>query len=251
MSRGDWAESLMLPAAGLLLAAAGTMGCQIPGDGEGEVTSSKLFAQDCWSDAYQLRPDFFATVPFRDTQQIRLQRGSDLHEVSDGVAVLVNQVSTIRPTKCVVDSDCASGLCLADAAQCPADFEKCCSGDDLRGQTLNVGLPPKLVHEIAPEFAAGDPPPVSIALYLQFSCHNQNVVLYAIDGTITFTELFNGDPNETAGDEKLTDATFDVRVADPRHADPGTLEIPDEKTSQLTGWFRFFFKRGQPGQPFP
>ena len=106
-------------------------------------------------------------------------------------------------------------------------------------------------HTGQPGIDPGPPPPVSLALYLQFSCHNQNIVLYAVSGTITFNELFNGDPNETSGSEKLTDAVFDVVIADPRDAVPGTLDIPDSRTSTLTGWFNFFFKRGQPGQPFP
>jgi hypothetical protein len=249
MHRGRSGVALMLAA---LLSGSG---CNIPGEGEGAVTSTQLQVQDCWSGAFDLQPDFFATIPYRDTQQIRIQRGSDLQEVSDGVAVLVNQVSSIRTTKCTLDSDCASGECLAaddNPGACPENFDRCCTGDDRRGQSLEVGLPPQLLNEIAPGITPpGPPPPVSIALYLQFSCHNQNSVLYAVSGTITFDELFNGDPNENAGSEKLTDARFDVMVADPRNALPGTFDIPADKQSPVTGWFRFFFKRGQPGQPFP
>lgn len=230
------------------------LGCNIPGDGEGEVTSGALMVQDCWSDSFDLKPSFFATVPYRDTQQIRVQRGSDLQEVSDGVAILVNEVSAIRPTKCTLGSDCASGECVVSDDRpgiCPEDFDRCCVGTDIRGQPLTVGLPPKLLNEIAPGVAPVIPPPVSLALYLQFSCHNQNAVLYAVEGSITFTALFDGDPNESSGAEKLTDAVFDVMIADPRDAAPGTLDIPEDRKSPLSGWFRFFFKRGQPGQPFP
>jgi hypothetical protein len=225
------------------------VGCNIPGEGEGEVLSDTLFAQDCWQGAFDLEPDFFATVPYRDTQQIRIQRGSDLQEVSDGVAILVNQVSSIRPTKCTLDSDCASEVCSEEG--CPDGYDRCCLGFDRIGQGLEVGLPPKLLQEIAPALGGGEPPPVSVALYLQYSCHNTNTVLYAVSGTVTFHDLFNGDPNETSGAEKFTDAEFNVMVADPRTAAPGTLDIPADKMSALNGWFRFFFKRGQPGQPFP
>jgi hypothetical protein len=242
-------------AIGLVLALLPAWGCNVPGEGEGQVTSTQLEVQDCWSGAFDLQPDFFATIPYRDTQQIRVQRGNDLQEVSDGVAVLVNEASSVRPVKCTLDSDCASNDCIKaddNPGACPDGFDRCCTGDDRRGQPLTVGLPPQLLNEIAPGVTPpGPPPPVSLALYLQFSCHNQNVVLYAVDGTITFEELFDGDPNENAGAEKLTDAHFDVMVADPREALPGTLEIPADKQSPVTGWFRFFFKRGQPGQPFP
>ncbi len=225
----------------LLLLLSLTTGCSFVGEGEGEVTSAALGVPDCWQGLYDLEPDFFAAVPYRDTLQIRIQRGSDLEEVSDGVAVLVNEVSAVRPTNCVLDSECSSGDCAGGI----------CTGPDQRGTALEVGLPPKLLAEIAPGVPQGAPPPVSMALYLQFSCHNQNAVLYAMSGTITFDALFSGDPNESEGAEKLTDAYFSVIIADPRDAVPGTLDIPESKTSPLEGWFRFHFQRGQPGQPFP
>ena len=92
---------------------------------------------------------------------------------------------------------------------------------------------------------------VNLALYLQFSCHAQNSVLYAVSGTITFSELFSGDPNETSGADKLTEAEFDVAVGDPRNAEPGSTDLPPDQISRLTGYMRFHFVRGQPSQPFP
>ncbi|MSP24780.1 MAG: hypothetical protein EXR75_06360 [Myxococcales bacterium] len=193
--------------------------CAFVGTGEGELHSELLVVRDCWGGPYDLAPDFFAAVPFRDTLQVRVQHGSDLQEVSDGLAVMIDGVTDIRA--------------------------------DSLGTSLAVGLSPQVLEDIAPGIAKGEPPPVSMALYLQFSCHNQNAVLYAIDGTITFASLFSGDPNEDVGADKLTDATFDVRVADPRDALPGTLDVPSELTSRVTGNFKFHFRRGQPGQPFP
>ena len=116
-------------------------GCTFVGQGEGEVFSTQLFVEECWRGPYDLDPDFFAAVPYRDTTQIRLQRGSDLQEVSDGVAIQVNDVPDIR--------------------------------QNFLGQPLAVGLHPKLLNEIAPGVETGLPPPVNLALYLQFSCHNQ------------------------------------------------------------------------------
>jgi hypothetical protein len=194
-------------------------GCTFVGQGEGEVTSDALTVPDCWEGGYELGPDFFASVPFRETQQLRVQRGSDIQEVSDGLAILVNDTPKIR--------------------------------DELLGTDIEVGLPPQLLNEIAPGAPPSEAPEVSMALYLQFSCHNQNIVLYAMEGTIRFDSLFSGDPNETTGSEKFTDATFDVMIADPREADLQTLEIAPEKMSPLSGWFQFHFQRGQPGQPFP
>lgn len=200
-------------------------GCTFVGQGEGEVTSDRLLAPTCWEGAYDLEPSFFATVPFRDEQQIRVQRGGDFVEVSDGVDILVNDVPSIR--------------------------------EGMLGQPINVGLPLQLLKEVDPSITNAPDPQVSLSLYLLFSCHNQNIVLYAIDGTITFDALFSGDPNESQGSNKLTDARFEVTLADPRDAilegtpRQGNIIVPADKTSTLTGWFRFNFQRGQPGQPFP
>jgi len=194
------------------------VGCTV-GQGEGWVRSHELAVEDCWHGDFDLQPDFFAAVPYRNTQQIRIQHGSDMQEVSDGVAILVQDTATVR--------------------------------QHLLGQQLRVGVAPELWTEISPGSQPGAPPLVNLALYLQFSCHNQNVVLYAIDGVIVFDALFSGDPHESEGAEKLTEARFSVQVADPRHAIPGTTEVPEQYVSDLEGYFRFHFLRGQPGQPFP
>ncbi|EYF04427.1 hypothetical protein [Chondromyces apiculatus] len=202
----------------LALAAAG---CSL-GQGEGKVSSDRLVAHECWDTTYDLQPDFFAAVPYRSTLQIRLQRGTDLAEVSDGLGILVDDIESIRTS--------------------------------MLGVELPVGLPvgvqPPGSLPLGPD---GEASLVHMSLYLQQSCHNQNVVLYAVRGSIVFEELFSGDPHEKDADEKYTDATFDVWVGDPRDIEVGAPpdEIPEERQSHLTGYFRFYFERGQPGQPFP
>lgn len=199
-------------------------GCSL-GEGVGQVYSDNLFAVNCWNDRYEMDPDFFAAEPFRDTMQIRVQHGSDLKEVSDGFVILVNDVTAIR--------------------------------DGFLGQPIPVSLPPGVAPPGVPVGeqcggAACPDPTVHVALYLLQSCHNQNTVLYGLSGSVTFTDLFSGDENERTGADKLTDATFDVMVGDPRDApltgdDAGI--VPNQ--SRLRGSFRFFFERGQPAQPFP
>ena len=50
--------------------------------------------------------------------------------------------------------------------------------------------------------------------------------------------------------QKLTDAEFsDISVGDPRDRIAGTTTI--ENVSHLNGFFKFYFQRGQPAQPFP
>jgi len=203
---------------GLVLLVAAS-GCAVLGQGKGEVHSDALYADECWRGPFDLNPDFFAAVPFRDTLQIRVQRGDDRQEVSDSLLVLVDDVTGIRSL-------------------------------DL-GAPIPVGLAPQLVAAIAPSATRGPAPRVGLSLALQSSCHNQNVALYALRGTITFDALFSGDPNEEVGSEKLSEARFEVEMADPRDATPGTLDVPAAKTSLVTGSFSFHFQRGQPGQPFP
>ena len=209
---------------GVLFLGATTGSCSL-GEGEGEVFSDRLQARACWDDRYDLEPDFFAAVPFRNSVQLRVQRGTDIQEVSDGVSVLVNDIETIRREYLGV----------------PIPV------------TLPAGVAPPGVPEGSQCGAEGCPDPtVHVALYLLQSCHNQNTVLYGVSGTVTFQELFSGDPNEDTGTDKLTEATFDVMVGDPRDAprsgdDAGV--IPGQ--SRIQGRFRFFFERGQPAQPFP
>jgi hypothetical protein len=216
-----------------LLLAPALAGCSL-GKGEGRVHSDKLVAKDCWSDAYDLEPDFFAAVPFRETLQIRVQRGNDLQAVSDGLDVLVDDVTTVR--------------------------------NSYLGKPLSVRLPvgvapPGTPVGKSPAPPADEPALVHMSLSLERSCHNQNIVLQAISGTITFAHMFSGDPDEKNAAEKLTETEdvgglggFDVMLVDPRDIPaPGdTVEqIPEENQTHLNGSFSFYFERGQPGQPFP
>lgn len=201
------------PCAALLLA----LGCTT-GEGTGEVRSEHLFVENCHNGPFDLQPDFFATNPFEDTQQIRIQRGDRMEELSDGLAILVTEVPRIRGS--------------------------------LLGQDVRVGLPrgvapPGQVVEFDP-----DPPPVSMTLYLNDSCDAENSAVYAIDGTIRFSSLFSGDTREKRADDRLTEAEFSAVFADPRKLSPEEAPDPD-LLSVVTGRFRFFFQRGQPAQPFP
>ena len=73
-------------------------------------------------------------------------------------------------------------------------------------------------------------------------------------GEITFSSLFSGDPNEDNAEDRLTEATFSAKFADPRKAIPGldnNVTFPPDVVSDVSGKFRFYFQRGQPAQRFP
>ena len=197
-------------------------GCSL-GQGEGDVKSDALIVKDCWLGEYDLQPDFFAAVPYRETVNMRVQRGTDIQEVSDGMVLLLQDVNWVRDE--LLDKPLAV--------------------------TLSPGvLPPGATFPLPPP---EDQPAIHMALYLQRSCHSQNAVLYAVSGTVTFHSLFSGDPNEDEAADKFTNAEFSVWMGDPRDAPVGARanEIPTEKQSLVTGFLRFYFERGQPGQPFP
>jgi hypothetical protein len=228
---------LRLAAACACLTAAG---CSL-GQGEGSVKSRSFYAPNCWGTAdgsrpeYDLRPDFFAansdqdTVdPTLQTMLIRVQRSNDLTEYSDGLEIELRDVPKLR-------EDAQRGV--AQVVAVPT------------GVGAEAGRPPPP----AETNLLNGPSNVSMSLYLLKSCHNQGTVLNAVSGTITFTHLFSGDPDEQTGSEKLTEATFAVQVGDLQEAPVGAPAdaVPIANQSHLTGSFRFYFERGQPAQPFP
>ena len=201
-----------------LAAVAGAVACSTHDEGEGEARSELLRAGRCYEGPYDLKPTFFAINPFQNTQLIRLQRTNDLTENADGVMLLVNDAARVRASL---------------------------------GTPLRVGLPPEVTPPGTPVVADPDPPFVHLALYLQETCHRENVTLYATEGTVTFDALFSGNLNEKDAEEKRTEGRFDVTIGDPRDAPPGGGAIPAERQSRLEGTFQFYFQRGQPAQPFP
>jgi hypothetical protein len=200
----------------LASAALGLGGCTT-GEGRGWVKSEQLFIEKCWSGSFDLRPDFFAALPFdEESLFIRIQRGENNAEVSDGVLVLVRELKDIR---------------------------------QMVGTPIPVGLPAGVSPPGVPLERDVDPTRVSLTLYLHATCHGQSADVYAINGSITFRSLFSGNVNEPDAEDRLTEAEFSAEFADPRKADPdGTFG--EGLVSRVEGYFRFYFQRGQPAQPF-
>ncbi len=216
-----------LPMALSLLSTAAALSSCAVGNGEGSVVSDHLYSPGCADGPFDLEPDFFASSPFENTQLIRIQRGDKLQETSDGVLILVQDVAAIR------GDDEASGML---------------------GQALRVTMPVGVTPPGVPVVSDANPALVNMTLYLNDSCHEQDVSLQAISGTITFQSLFNGDASERSEEERQIEATFDVVFADPRDIAPGGTsvdDIPAEVQSHVTGSMNFLFRRGQPAQPFP
>lgn len=206
----------MIGRALLLAGSVAALGCTV-GEGQGWIQSDKLYIEDCWNGPFDLNPDFFAAIPYRrETLLMRVQRGDNIEEQSDGMTVLINDLQGLR------ESDI--------------------------GVPIEVGLPVGVTPPGMPVIVNPDPPKVSLSIYLHNSCHEQNATIYSISGSITFRSLFNGDPNVSDAADRLTDATFAAQFGDPRQV---SADMPsDTLVSQVRGEFRFYFQRGQPAQPF-
>lgn len=203
---------------GVCLLALAPLGCTV-GEGEGRVSSDHIWVAGCWNGAFDLNPDFFGVNPDPgESLTIRVQRGDNIEDVSDGLIVLVNDLPEIRKQL---------------------------------GKDLPVGMPRGVAPSGVPIVFNPEPAKISLVLYLHNSCHLQNGTIYSVNGTINFNSLFSGDPNESSSEARLTDATFDANFADPREL--VDIQNPDDAakvTSRVTGNFHFFFQRGQPSQPF-
>ena len=76
----------------------------------------------------------------------------------------------------------------------------------------------------------------ALSLYLHNSCHLQNGTIYSVSGTITFSSLFSGDPNESSSEARLTDATFDAYFADPRELVDARHRCRTRRGDQSRDW---------------
>ncbi|MDP8999559.1 MAG: hypothetical protein M3O46_05550, partial [Myxococcota bacterium] len=227
------------------------------GQGSGSM-DGWLDATDCWSGCFDLHPDFFAAIPTNSSAlQIRVQNGIDYETFSDGLFILVDDSQAVRST--MID------------------------------KPLAVSLPAAVTPPGVPVKPIANPALVHATLYLNRSCRTQNVGLYAMDcslaggvdpplcgdagldaaldastiaddagapastalSTMTFHSLFDGDVNESNAQQRLTDADFDIYLANPREISAGGLGPPPPCRGHIKGRFRFYFQRGRPAQPFP
>jgi hypothetical protein len=68
--------------------------------------------------------------------------------------------------------------------------------------------------------------------------------------TIVFDSLFDGNPDESNAQQRLTNASFEFFLADPREVCPGGIGPPPPCRGHLVGNFKFYFQAGIPAQPF-
>ncbi len=201
---------------GLAAAALLCFACTV-GEGEGSITSERLFVENCWDGRFDLRPDFFAARPNETgSLMMRIQRGDNPEDQSDGLNVLVNDLAAVRMSL---------------------------------GQQLEVGLPRGVTPPGVPITFDPDPPKVSLAIYLNNTCRGRPATVYSTSGQITFRSIFSGNVAESSAENRLTDAEFTAVFADPRKTQ-GVTAVDPMVESTVSGRFHFYYQRGQPAQPF-
>ncbi len=136
-----------------VLAATFVPACSL-GAGNGSA-SGDLDIPDCWVGKFDLQPDFFAGDPYMTSSYlIRIQRGSDYEEFSDGI--MRSSSTSVNPIRNTMN------------------------GGNL-GQQLEVSLSPAVTPPGVPVIADPNPAVVHATLYMNQTCRIQNVALYALD----------------------------------------------------------------------
>ncbi len=223
-------STLGTAAAAAALLAVTSPACSLS-DGQGDVVGT-LNVPGCWSGKFDLNPDFFAGVPYKSTLQLRIQSGGDYESFSDGISILIDDASQIRGG---------------------GDGSK----PGLYGVPLAVSLPPAVTPPGVPIAAVASPASVHMALYLQRTCHTQNVALYALD-KVTVNADGSCDAADGGGSETLpctaitpapispaaggADAGADATLSDASagaSADAGAAPAPTVRASTIT--FRSLF----------
>ena len=267
------------------LAAALAPGCSL-GAGTG-TCSGTLDVPDCWSGDFDLHPNFFAAVPAAtpefptstsDSLQIRIQNGGDYETFSDGLIILVNDAGQVRgdpasdgtPRPSLLGQplivSLSPSVVPAGVPVIPVAEPRIVSAAlylDNTCRTQNDSLYAlDAVSGVDPDGECrrpdgGEPP---------LQCPGAGGGNEADGGmagdasnetggigvsTITFWSLFDGNPDESNANERLTQADFDFYIADPSNICPGGLGPPPRCEGHLHGSFKFYFQRGQPAQPFP
>ncbi len=258
------------------------------GQGTGSVAGT-LNVPDCWSGCFDMHPDFFAAVPSNGgTLQIRVQNGSDNETFSDGLIILVDDVGKVRgdpladgttrpsllgttlgvalppqvtpagvPVKAIADPPLVHAtlylertcrtqnvsLYAMDAVTLEADGTCNRPGS---GQTLVCGGGGAGATDATAEAGAAYE-----AGTTGVSSDSGAAAGPVAQSTIAFSSLFDGNPTESDDRQRLTDARFDLYLADPREIAAGGLGPPPRCRGHIAGSIRFLFERGRPAQPFP
>jgi hypothetical protein len=227
-----------------------------------------------------------ATTPTNtDALQIRVQNGGDYETFSDGLAILVDDAGEVRgdplpdgtPRPSLLNQTLVVALAAGvtppgvpiEATAVPSIVHASLYLDRTC-RTQNVALYALSAVSLNPDGTCerpdgGDPPlncgapaatvPAAGAAGADAGADagpapEGGVSAPVGTSTIVFQSLFDGNPNESNAKQRLTQATFEFFLADPREICPGGLGPPPRCRGHLVGNFKFYFQAGVPAQPF-
>jgi hypothetical protein len=272
-----------------LVGAAVGPGCS-QGSGGGTACGTLAIA-DCWTGVFNLQPDFFAAVPDEsgdgaDSLQIRVQNGGDYETFSDGLDILIDDVGAITPGQLgqTLQVSLPAGVALPGVplianpqpslVHAVLYLGKSCRTQNVAlyaleavslGPTGDCGAPlgeppnacPLLGESLESATGSGDGSASADATVPDAGAASGGDAGGApsagpvAGSTIVFDALFDGNPNESNAERRLTEVpAFDLYFADPREITPGGFGPPPPCRAHLVGNFKFYFERGQPEQPF-
>jgi hypothetical protein len=219
-----------------------------------------------------------------DALQLRIQNGSDFDSFSDGLAILIDDAGEVRGDPLPDGTSRASLLDENLVVSLPV-------GVTVSGVPVTAVANPGIVHatlylqktcrtQNVALYALSDvtvnadgtcdrpdggDPPLDCGSAATLPNPDGGAIEPALAGQdagsatsattrsswINFQSLFDGNPDEADANKRLTQATFELFLANPREICPGGLGPPPRCRGDLKGSFKFYFERGQPAQPFP
>ncbi|MGH7296879.1 MAG: hypothetical protein ACRELB_18210 [Polyangiaceae bacterium] len=253
--------------------------------------SGTLDVPACWSGDFDLHPDFFAAIPGDSPQfpgssvasmVIRIQHGGDYESFSDGLVILIDDAGEVRGDPAPDGTPRPSLLGQPLVVDLPP-------GVVPPGVPVTPVATPRIVH--ATLYLDSTCRTQDEALYAldsvsgvdtdgecrrpEAGTSTQQCPGPATGGdagtadagagavaeagapgltgqsTITFTSLFDNNPDESNASQRLSEGSFEFYLADPRNICPGGFGPAPPCEGHLKGTFKFYFQRGRPAQPFP
>jgi hypothetical protein len=220
-------------------------GCSV-GAGTGEVTGTAQLAGCFPEGAYVLAPNAFFAQATEQLLTLRVQRGSEIENESDGVAVSVRDSTEIaerwlgrdiplrvvpRATTWYDGGSEADAGGVRDAATTDVDAGASASGAASSDAAVDAA-------------SAADAPIVDVTAYFNETCPpgrtKSPMVLQAVSGTIRFDAIYA--PEKSRGKVRILGTITGARFA--RNGDADSY-------AQLDGSFDFLYVRGRPAQRFP
>ena len=222
-----------------------------------------------------------------DALQLRIQNGGDFESFSDGLAILIDDAGEVRgvptangtarasllnenlvvslPVGVMVSGVPVVSVANPGIVHATLYLQKTC-------RTQNVALYALSEVSVNPDGSCDRPdsgePPLDCGSAATLPDTDAGEIVPAVPGQgadagtavattttrtswINFQSLFDGNPDEPDAQKRLTQATFELFLANPREICPGGLGPPPRCRGDLKGSFKFYFERGQPAQPFP